>query len=307
MTDPKPIIAIVGATGTQGGSVVNALLQSGHFAVRALTRNAQSDSAKALTARGAEAVECNVYDPATLDRAFRGVHGVFATTYQDMQGDRAHPETDQGKNIADASQRAGVKHVVFSTLPSANKLSGGKYKGVQHFDDKAVVADYMRELGLPTTFFNLGYYMNNLTTIPIVYQKSGADAYEFLLPVPGNTTVPVVDVAADIGRCASYSFLHPEKTVGQEYLIASGFSTFDTLTSQLSQFTHKDIRVRQLTPEEQAKHPFYGIEDYNQMFQYYRDFGYSSELDLTKTEKTFGKLTSFADFLAREKHVPLPE
>ncbi|KAI9216103.1 NmrA-like domain-containing protein, partial [Blastocladiella britannica] len=159
-----PIIAIVGATGTQGGSVVNALLSDEfktRWAVRALTRNPDSDAAKALVARGATVAKIDLNDPSTIAPAFAGAAAVFAVT--NVFGLAAHGpyfEEVQGNAMADAAKAAGVRHFVWSTLADVERMSGGKYS-VPFFTAKARVAAYTRAIGLPSTYVHAGFYMSN--------------------------------------------------------------------------------------------------------------------------------------------------
>src|ERR1044071_4648648 len=156
----KKIIAVVGATGTQGGGLARAILDdpNGGFAVRAITRDPSKDSAKALAAKGAEVVQANIDDVESLKKAFAGAYGVYGVTnfWEHFSGEKAKA---QAKNIADAAKAAGVKHVIWSTLEDTRKLMSaddtrmpilqGKYR-VPHFDAKADANAAFN--GLPTTY-----------------------------------------------------------------------------------------------------------------------------------------------------------
>ena len=143
----KKIIAVVGATGTQGGGLAQAILSdpNGGFAVRAITRDTNKDQAKALAAKGAQVVQANLDDVESLKKAFSGAHGVYAVT-NFWEHFSAEKEKAQAKNIADAAKAAGVKHVIWSTLEDTRKLMSPsdtrmpmlqeKYR-VPHFDAKA--------------------------------------------------------------------------------------------------------------------------------------------------------------------------
>src|SRR5215213_8573108 len=155
----KKIIAVTGSTGSQGGGLVRAILAdaSGGFAVRAITRDPNSDKAKALAAAGAEVVAGNLDDAASLQKAFAGAYGVYGVTnfWEHFSGEK---EIEQAKNIAEAAKAAGAKHVIWSTLEDTRKLMAaddkrmpmlqGKYR-VPHFDAKADANAAFA--GLPTT------------------------------------------------------------------------------------------------------------------------------------------------------------
>src|SRR3982751_6567832 len=164
------IIAVVGATGSQGGGLCEAILNdpNGGFACRAITRDPSKDKAKALAAKGAEVVSANLDDVESLKKAFAGAYGVYGVTnfWEHFSGEK---EKTQAANIADAARAAGVKHVVWSTLEDTRKLMApddkrmpmlqGKFR-VPHFDAKAEANAHFA--GLPTTFFMVSFYWDNL-------------------------------------------------------------------------------------------------------------------------------------------------
>ena len=170
--DEKKIIAVVGATGAQGGGLCRAILndKSGGFRVRALTRNPGSDKAKELSRLGAEVVAADVEDEKSLEKAFRGAYGAFCVTFF---WDHLSPEKEyaHASAMARAAKQAGVKHVIWSTLEDTRKwvpLSDdrmptlmGKYK-VPHFDAKGEADRVFIDLGLPVTILPTSFYWENL-------------------------------------------------------------------------------------------------------------------------------------------------
>src|SRR5574342_1115827 len=171
MVDRK-IIAIVGATGAQGGGLVRAILSDpgSGFAARALTRDVNSDKAKALGKLGAEVVAANLDDVESLKRAFSGAYGAFCLTnfWEHFSPEK---EFTQAKNMAQAAKHATLQHVIWSTLEdtrqwvplSDNRMPTlqGKYK-VPHFDAKGEANNIFRKLGVPTTFLLTSFYYDNL-------------------------------------------------------------------------------------------------------------------------------------------------
>ncbi len=167
----KKIIAVVGATGAQGGGLVRAILAdpSGGFAARALTRDVNSEKARELAKLGAEVVAADVDDPESLKKAFTGAYGAFCVTFF-----WAHfsPEKElaEAAAMAQAAKDAGVQHVIWSTLEDTRKwvpLSDdrmptlmGKYK-VPHFDAKGEADQLFTDLGVPTTFLLTSFYWDN--------------------------------------------------------------------------------------------------------------------------------------------------
>ncbi|HET7101492.1 MAG TPA: NmrA family NAD(P)-binding protein, partial [Terriglobia bacterium] len=132
MADEK-IILVTGATGAQGGGVVRHLLKGGKFKIRCLTRKPESEKASALVQAGTEIVRGDLGNPESLQAAMKGCYGVFGVTnfWEHFEKEAFH-----GKNLVDAVKKAGIKHFVFSTLPSVRKHSEGKLE-VPHFDLKA--------------------------------------------------------------------------------------------------------------------------------------------------------------------------
>lgn len=183
MTDKK-LIVVVGATGIQGGSVLNTFLKNPSWKVRALTRSTSSAKAKGLQDRGAEVVEANLNDADSLKKAFQGANAVFGVTdFWTIFSDQSLPaklkpgqalieaaaelEEQQGKNIFDAAATIStIERLVFSTLANVKKLSGGKYTKAIHCDSKALAAEYGQqtypELWSKTSLIQLGYYLTNM-------------------------------------------------------------------------------------------------------------------------------------------------
>ena len=206
MADQK-IIAVVGATGQQGGGLVRAIQADARspFRARAITRNPGSDAAKALAALGAEVVAADVNDVASLKRAFTGAHGAFCVTFF-----WAHFSTEkeiaEATGMAQAAKETGVPHVIWSTLEdtrrwvplSDNRMPtlGGKYK-VPHFDAKGEANAQFTSRGVPTTLYHTSFYWDNF-----IYfgsgPKPGPDG-QLLLTLPmGDKRLPGI-AAEDIG------------------------------------------------------------------------------------------------------------
>src|SRR6186997_3674632 len=176
----KKIIAVTGATGTQGGGLVRAILADPNsgFAVRAITRDPNKDKAKALAAAGAEVVAADMDDVESLKKAFAGAHGVYAVT-NFWEHFSAEKEKAQAKNIADAARAAGVKHVIWSTLEGTRQFMPAddkrmpmlqeKYR-VPHFDAKSEADAYFS--GVPTTYLLTTFYWDNLFMFGLAPKKN---------------------------------------------------------------------------------------------------------------------------------------
>ena len=203
----RNVIAVVGATGAQGGGLVRAILadKGSRFAVRALTRDPKSAAARELANLGAEVVAADVDDPESLGRAFEGAYGAYCVTFY-----WAHfsPEKElaQATSMAHAARDAGVKHAIWSTLEDTRKLSPlsdkripalmGRYK-VPHFDCKGEADNVFRESGAPTTFLLTSFYWDNFIHFGMGPQR-GADGRLAITFPMGDKRLPGI-AAEDIG------------------------------------------------------------------------------------------------------------
>ncbi|KAJ7075321.1 hypothetical protein B0H15DRAFT_894311 [Mycena belliarum] len=181
------IISVFGATGLQGSSVVDALLKDGSFTPRAITRNPESEAAMKLKARGVEVVKGDNADKSSLVEALRGSEAVFAVTFPAFldQTGKTPDEVTQGKNIVDAAKEVGVQFFIFSSLPSIEKISGGKYKHVIHYDQKAIVEEYLKSSGLANASILLGGFLENFWTHQML--KKTATGFAISFPKYGET------------------------------------------------------------------------------------------------------------------------
>ena len=199
------IVTIFGATGNQGGSVASTILSSPElkqkYKVRAITRDPSKASAQALAFAGAELVQADLNNASSLQKAVEGSYAVFAITdFWSLMSKDA--EVKQGRNIAKAAFAAGVKHLIWSSLPHATKLTAGKLTGIPHFDSKAEVEEYIEEKKLGTgtkaSYFMPGTFMSNLGTMINPGQDGVPTIAGPLDPETGR--YPWIDIRADTGK-----------------------------------------------------------------------------------------------------------
>jgi uncharacterized protein YbjT (DUF2867 family) len=203
-------IAVVGATGLQGGATVRALLDA-NTPVRALARRTDSDAARALTELGADVVAADLDDPEGLRAAFTGVHGVFAMTTPGYD-QRTDIEVRHGHAIADAAAAAGVPHVVYSSVGGAER-----HTGIPHFDSKRDVEEYLAARGLATTFVRPVFFMDNFAQFLTPTMEDGT----LLVRIPLPPGIPLQMIAAqDVGAVAAAAALDPDRVAGGSIEIA---------------------------------------------------------------------------------------
>ncbi|GBC97277.1 NAD(P)H azoreductase [bacterium HR16] len=276
----KKIIAVIGATGAQGGGLVRAILSDpdGGFVARAITRDVNSDKARALVTQGVEVVAADLDDEASLERAFAGAYGAFCVTFY-----WAHfspgKELAHATAMARAAKRAGLRHVIWSTLEDTRRWVPldddrmptlmGKYK-VPHFDAKGEADHVFRDLGVPTTFLLTSFYWDNLIHFGMGPKRGPDGKLAFTLPM-GDKKLPGI-AAEDIGRCALGIFKKGPELIGKTIGIAGEHLTGAQMAAALTKALGEEVRYNAVTPEVYRGFGFPGAEDLGNMFQFKRDF-----------------------------------
>jgi uncharacterized protein YbjT (DUF2867 family) len=312
----KKIIAVVGATGAQGGGLVRAITgdPDGGFAARALTRDPDPERARALAALGAEVVEANVDDVESLKRAFAGCHGAFCVTFF-WEHFSPEKEREQARAMAEAAKDTGVGHVVWSTLEDTRRWVPleddrmptlmGSYK-VPHFDAKGEADQIFRDLGVPTTFLLTSFYWDNLIHFGMNPKPGPDGTLLFTLPM-GDAKLPGI-AAEDIGRCAYGIFTRGTELVGETVGIAGEHLSGREMADALSSALGRKVRYNAVTPEEFRGYGFPGAEDLGNMFQFKRDFedDFRGARDPEVARGLNPSLGSFARWLEHNKQrIPL--
>lgn len=317
MADRK-IIAVVGATGAQGGGLVRATLADpmGGFAVRAITRNPDSDKAKALAKLGAEVVAADLDDPASVKRAFNGAWGAFCVTnfWEHFSPEK---EQAQARNMAQAAKQAGLHHVVWSTLEDTRRwvpLSDGrmptlmgKYK-VPHFDGKGEIDHVFTDLGVPTTFLLTSFYWDNLIHFGMGPKRGDDGKLAFTLPM-GDAKLPGIS-AEDIGKCAYGIFQRGKEYIGKTVGIAGEHLTGTQMAVALGKALGEEVRYNAVTPEAYRGFGFPGAEDLGNMFQFKRDFNdvFCAARSLDVSRSLNPSLQTFSTWLAANRaRIPVEE
>src|SRR6266478_5460036 len=264
LSNNKKLIAVIGATGQQGGGVVRALQASGEFKVRALTRN--PDKHRQLAD---EVVKADLDLPGTLEAAFKGAYGVFLVT---DAGEKGTDELKQATAAVRAGRDAGVKHFVWSTLPDVEAISGGKFD-VPHFTGKAKIDRIVKEAGFPHHTFVIapGYYQNFVGFLAPQKQADGSVGWALPLD-PGVRCLHMGDIR-ELGNIVAGAFAHPDEAGHGEYLpLVGDFLSFNEIVETLNRQGHK-FSFKQV-PKEVFATLFPGAAELAEMFSYWETHTY---------------------------------
>ena len=255
-------VLVTGATGQQGGAVVQALLARGHR-VRGLTRNTGSASAQRLADQGVEVVAGDFTDQDSLVRAATGVDAIYAMSTPFEKGMDA--ETAQGLAITDAAKQTGVGHLVYSSVSDADRNTG-----IPHFDSKYAVEEAIGASGVPFTISAPVFFMDNF-----LQPWMGLDpaAGTLSMAMPGTRALQQIAVA-DIGAFATALIERREAVFGQRFNIAGDELTGDETAAVFSKITGRPIRYQGFSPDAMRAHS----EDMAIMFEWFDSTGYSADI-----------------------------
>ena len=305
----QKIIAVVGATGAQGGGLVRAIQahSGGGFRARAITRDTNSPKAKQLAALGAEVFAADVDDEGSLVRAFSGADGAFCVTFF-----WAHfsPEKELAEvaNMARAVKKAGVRHVVWSTLEDTrqwvplddNRMPTlmGKYK-VPHFDAKGEGNRLFADAGVPATNLLTSFYWDNFIYFGLGPQRGPDGKLAITLPM-GDRKLPGI-ASEDIGRCAYGVFRGGGRYIGKTVGIAGEHLTGAEMAAGLSKALGQEVAYNAVPPEVFRSFGFPGAEDLGNMFQFKHDFNdyFCGARSVEFSRSLNPELQSFAVWLER--------
>jgi len=305
------IITVLGATGQQGGGLVRAILRDPErrFAVRAVTRDPHSERARALARIGAELVAADLDDPPSLERAFDGAYGAFCVTFF-----WAHfsPEREiaQARTMAAAARRAGLQHVIWSTLEDTRQWVAledqriptlmGTYK-VPHMDAKAEANHVFLDAGVPTTFLVTSFFWENFISFGMGPRPGPDGDLVLALPLMGQ---PLAGIAAeDIGKCAYRLFQRGEAAIGQTVGIAGEHLTGDQMAAGFAQALDRPVHFADLPPDVYRSLGFPGAVELGNMFQIEAEHAAAvlSARDLTRTRDLNPELQTFSAWLAEHR------
>ena len=317
MTDTQ-VIAVVGATGSQGGGLVRAILADPdhEFVVRALARNTRSAKAQELAAAGVEVVDADLNDQESMVRALKGAYGAYVVTNYwvertpeaEAAQTRAEMELQQAEIAAWAAKAAGVKHVIWSTLEDTRNHFGdddrvpnvdGLYK-VPHFDAKGEADELFTKYGIPTTFLRTTFFFEGMTGgLGPVRDASGT--LMLTLPMADQRLSGIA--VEDIGKTALGIFKRGNDFVGKTVSIAGDHLTGDEYAAALTDALGETVVYRPQSWDDYRRLGFPGAVEMGNMFQYYAEDSdrFTRARDLALVRQLNPELQSFRDWLAVHK------
>ncbi|MCU4925029.1 NmrA/HSCARG family protein [Halobacteria archaeon AArc-dxtr1] len=275
-------VLVTGATGNQGGAVVEHLLASdAAFDVHGLTRDADGDVAQELADRGVTMVEGDLNDPDSLRPHLGDVDAVFLVTNFWTEG--YETQVEQGKNVADVAAEEGIDHLVFSGVGSHHRETG-----VPHFDSAWEIEQHIQELDLPTTVLQPVFFFQN-------FEAFAEDAVEdgtIALPLAEGVSLQMIDVT-DVGHAAAVAFESPDEFVDERIELAGDELTLAETAEALSAVTGVDVEPYHV-PIEDAYDSF--GEEFTVMCEWFNEVGYDADLDAL--EDRFGfEFTAIEEYL----------
>jgi uncharacterized protein YbjT (DUF2867 family) len=304
----KKVIAVFGATGAQGGGLVRAIVAAGGspFVARAITRKPDSDKGRALAKLGVEVVAGDADDPPSLDRALAGAYGAYCVTnfWEHFSAER---EGAQAAALARATRKAGVRHVVWSTLEDTRErvaLSDarlptlqGKYK-VPHFDAKGEADRIFAAEAAPTTYLLAAFYWENFIYFGMGPRKGEGDALVLALPL-GGVKLPGI-AAGDIGKCAFGIFRAGTGTVGQRIGVTGDILSGDEMAAKMGRALGKKVEFQDVPFDIYRGLGFPGADDLGNMFEYQAILGdeFLRSRDVQRSRALNPELQSFDAWLA---------
>lgn len=307
----KKIIAVVGATGAQGGGLVRAILNdpNGGFKPRAITRNPSSEKAKKLKEMGAEVVEANIDNKESIIKAIEGAYGAFCVTnfWEHFSPEK---EMQQAKNMAEAGKDAGIEHVIWSTLEDTRKWIPldddrmptlmEKYK-VPHFDGKGEADEYFSDSGVPYTLLFTSFYWDNFIHFGMAPQK-GEDG-ELAITFPMDNKVLPGIAAEDIGKCTYGIFKAGDTFKNKIVAIAGEQLTGKEMAEIFSEVYGKKVKYNAVPAEVYRNFDFPGADDLGNMFQFKveEEEYFCTIRDVNASRKLNPELQTFKKWLMEHK------
>lgn len=298
------LLVVFGATGNQGGSVIDCVLNDAvladEYQIRAVTRNTASPAARALQQKGkVDVVEGDSEDVSSLKRVLKGAHTIYSLTTTIYDERLEERELSQGKAIADAAVVSGAQLLIFSTLFHITRVSGGKYNKGGHFDCKAEVEDHIRTLPIKSAFFAPGSFMQNFST-NMKPHPVGNGTYALANIIAPTAKLPLINIE-ETGKYVAAILANPDEFEGKVLVGATKLYTMEEIVQIMSESSGKKVVYNQL-PEAVFRTflPPNMVDYLVHMLLYIQDFGYygaeTEKLVTWSTANTRGELTTLEEY-----------
>ena len=298
MSDGDKTILITGATGRQGGAAIRHL-QKG-WKLRALTRNAGGSVAQELARhQGIQLIRGDLEDPASLDKAIRGVYGVYSV--QDFWSVGARREVQQGKNLADAAKKAGIAHFVYSSVGGAERNSG-----IDHWESKWEIEQHIRKLNLSATILRPAAFMENYYIDQV---EIGILKGKLMDPIRADKPYQTIAID-DIGAFVALAFERPKEFIGEALEIAGSELTNPQAADIFGRVLGKKVKFRKLPL------PIVRLvlgKEFYQMFRWFNHAGFKADIEGLRRRYPEVHLRSLEEWLRDEgwhkrvRHVSVPK
>ena len=300
------VLAIFGATGHQGGSLLNYVLNdpelSKTYKIRAITRDVSSDKVEHLREK-VEVVQGDVSDRKSLERALSGAHTVFAMTTPSFGPNPFEEEVNNAVTIAEIAHQQGVQYFIFSTLPYVTEISGGKYTAVAPFDAKAEAEKRIRTLPIKSAFYCPANFMQNFHEQAFLAPRNASDGTWVLSRhVAPKSRFALIDSVDDTGKIVGAILANPDKYEGKRFCAAEGLYTLDEVAAALGKAAGKTVVYKQISTEEFKKGVPVMADIFAEAFSSEEENGYfgpaTKEMTAWTAQQARGKLTSLEEYLA---------
>jgi uncharacterized protein YbjT (DUF2867 family) len=281
----KETVLVTGATGQQGGAVAGELLKHG-YPVKVMTRNPKSEKAQALAKAGAQIIHGDLDDAGSLEKALKGMWGVFAV--QNTWEAGVEKEEVQGKRIAEVARKSGVEHFVYSSVGSAHRKTG-----IPHFDNKWRVEETVRKLGFPShTVIRAAFFMENFAS---PWFKPGIDTGKLMVALKPETVLQMIAVQ-DIGKYGFWAFENHMALNGRAIDIAGDALTMPAAAKIIGTAAGRTVEFVQTPIEEVRKLS----ADFAVMLEWFDRVGYNADIERNAKESGI-KPTKFVEWAAKVK------
>ncbi|CAE6501915.1 unnamed protein product [Rhizoctonia solani] len=287
----SPLVVVCGATGAQGSSVVQYILRDGGYKVRALTRSPGGEKAQALKQQGVEVIQCDLGNKEQVTSAFDGAYAVFGLTNFWEHGDEA--EVRQGKNLADAAKKCGVKHFFWSSCPHVDG------EAPRHWESKCEVDKYLHELGVPTTTIFPSFYFENIWMFfPLKQTSDGSLILDWFFP--SQVRIPSFSVE-DIGAWFMVALKDPGTWIGKKMKLCSEILTPHEYATKLSNGLGAKVALKEVSlPEFEALRPHVPIDVWLNMKAFWENPNLMEE-GVDSSRKMFPAVQNLEEFAKKYK------